>query len=358
VFHPLSRAAARAVHLQRERFMTQTTINPFISDLDQPKITSDKGRNEDLTDDRCQSVAICIPTRDRPAHLNELLMSISQIEVPPMANSRILIHVVDNHPLKTAQETVEKWQKKMPFSIFYAVEERPGVVHVRNKLLLMAQNNDYIVFVDDDEIVDKKWLIELLAAQKEFNADIVQGKMVLKYVNAPQWLQECKFFEMKRYEHGQKLPEAFTFNVMLSTKILKKFGIHFDERYNLSGSEDIQFFRRLSKKGAKIVYTDKAITYEKRFGDRITFKWYCKRAFRIGTTNVLVELDVDNPYKTYAKYIIYLFGRITQGVLSLAKFAVYGKNELVKAAIYFCLGAGNFYGLLGLSYKEYGRSYK
>lgn len=302
-------------------------------------------------------VAIAIATCGRPRSLGFLLESLSRLRLIRNPRTEVRVIVVDNHPQEEGRDIVAAWEGRLPFPITYQVERRRGIATARNRLVQLAAGCDFIAFIDDDETASTDWLDELLEARKQFNADIVQGATHSRYEDPPAWLKEGRFFEMRRFPHGQELDEAYTFNVLVSTKALMAIAGPFDERFNLSGGEDIFLFRQLRRRGARIVYSARALTEEIRPRSRTTLGWYCRRAYRIGNTNVLVDRHFRNAFAWLCKWIGYALGRFGQGSLLLIRGIVAGRATTVRALLSFCLGAGNISGLLNLKYYEYRRLY-
>ena len=135
-----------------------------------------------------ETVAICIATCGRPEGLDRLLASLAQLTLAKCPDVGVTVLVADNHPEKMGHDIAQAWEKKLPFPLEYDHEPRRGLAFVRNKLVAMGRPYDFLAFVDDDEIVRPDWLDELLDAQRNFQADVVQGFMIIRYENPPAWL--------------------------------------------------------------------------------------------------------------------------------------------------------------------------
>ena len=94
------------------------------------------------------TVVIC--TRDRPAELERCLRAVRQIEYPSFD-----VLVIDNAPIKTpAREAAERWAAR------YVVEPVRGVSRARNRGAFHS-SSDLIVYLDDDEVPEPRWLSAL-----------------------------------------------------------------------------------------------------------------------------------------------------------------------------------------------------
>lgn len=97
------------------------------------------------------TVAIC--TRNRARALERTLRSLAAAAVPPSLSWEVL--VVDN---SSADETPRVIANASDALLVRAVDERQiGLSHARNAAIREARG-DYIVWIDDDVLVDAQWL--------------------------------------------------------------------------------------------------------------------------------------------------------------------------------------------------------
>ena len=97
------------------------------------------------------TVAIC--TRNRSRALERTLRSLAAAAVPPSLSWEVL--VVDN---SSADETPRVIANASDALLVRAVDERQiGLSHARNAAIREARG-DYIVWIDDDVLVDAQWL--------------------------------------------------------------------------------------------------------------------------------------------------------------------------------------------------------
>jgi len=97
------------------------------------------------------TVAIC--TRDRADQLSRTLESLAALEVPAGLGWELLI--VDNGSTDHTRPTVASFEGRLPVRCI--VEPQPGLSHARNSAV-QAARGDYIVWTDDDVLVDAGWL--------------------------------------------------------------------------------------------------------------------------------------------------------------------------------------------------------
>lgn len=97
------------------------------------------------------SVVVC--TRNRPDKLVRCLQSLEMLDYPIFE-----IIVVDNAP---NDDVTYKLVNSMFPDVHYVREEVEGLSHARNKGLATAIG-EIVAFTDDDAIVDRNWLLEIL----------------------------------------------------------------------------------------------------------------------------------------------------------------------------------------------------
>src|ERR1700727_57388 len=206
-------------------------------------------------------VTICIPTFKRPTGLRALLLGINDLVRAEGVDFRAVI--VDNDARGSAQPVLNELSKELSYSAEYILEPKRGLSFVRNTALDNALEPDSIAFIDDDEVPDPGWLVELVRAQQFYGADAVRGAVVSRFAQSvPNWIAKGGFFERPRPATGTVLKEAATSNVLICTKVLRETGLRFDPQFSLSGSEDTDFFSQLDAAGALIIAANSAVVYE------------------------------------------------------------------------------------------------
>lgn len=131
------------------------------------------------------TVAIC--TRDRPESLRRTLTSLAQADAPGGASWEVL--VVDNGTSNDTATVVQSFQG-LPLRIIR--EARPGLARTRNAAVAGAKG-DYIVWTDDDCVVDPQWLAAYADAfRTRPNAALFGGPIIPHFEgHAPVWLRRA-----------------------------------------------------------------------------------------------------------------------------------------------------------------------
>ncbi|MBW4595701.1 MAG: glycosyltransferase [Brasilonema angustatum HA4187-MV1] len=216
------------------------------------------------------TVAIC--TKDRPENLARCLQSLLNLQT---SVSKLEILVIDNAP---SNERTQELVASLP-GIHYVIEPKPGLDFARNRALHSA-TGELLAFLDDDVVVDRKWLKGLMEAWAE-NCDAAAFTgLVLPYELATEaqilFEQRGGFrrgFEKIRY--GQVLAGnplhpcgAGIFgagcNMAFHREILLKLG-GFDEALDtgapLPGGGDLDIFYRIIRAGYPLVYEPQYLVF-------------------------------------------------------------------------------------------------
>lgn len=107
---------------------------------------------------RAPFVSVVIPTHNRPEPVTALVNSILASDYP---SDQYEIIVVDNAPNSDATEQIIDRRFGDIAQVRYIREDRAGASLARN-CGLAAARGDIVVFGDDDELVDRRWLTEMV----------------------------------------------------------------------------------------------------------------------------------------------------------------------------------------------------
>ena len=297
-------------------------------------------------------VAVCVATYARPDGLARLLDGLAALHT----DACVRVVVIDNDATGPSRAACEARAGHFALGLRYEVEARRGITYARNRSVEAAGADvDFIAMLDDDEVPDPGWLEALLRVQAKYDADIVAGP-VIPYFPAPpsDWVRDGRFFARPRYETGHTLPHAHTHNVLVRRGVFDTTG-RFDDRFALTGGEDLQFFRRAKAIGARIVWANDASVEEWIPASRANLGWLLRRAYRSGAT--LGQVDLDRPDALVARpsRVVRGLGRMVQGaLLTPVALVSHGRRvRLVRALQLIYRGAGMIAGVLGGRYEEY-----
>ena len=241
---------------------------------------------------------ICICTRNRKNNLSQILKSLSKLKLSSKISLKII--VVENK---------KKINKKNVFknkNIKFFTEKKIGISFARNRCLREAKNIKYnfLVFFDDDCIIDKNWLQENIKFIKKNKFDIITGPHIS--LNNP-YLNLIE----RKFNNGSNIRWASTNNVVIKNTVLEKEKIIFDEQIQKIGGEDQLFFLQLKKRGYKIGWNNFSKVYEKSSKKRITFLWFIKRSFGYGCSSYFIYKKIFSN-----NFLFYIFMKIFYDILT------------------------------------------
>lgn len=303
-------------------------------------------------------ISVCICTFRRPALLLALLDAVGRQQRAGLGDC-IEIVVVDNDPGHSANSVLTTWRGPPGFHLVFLHVPEPNISAARNAVTQKA-TGDWIVFVDDDETPGDDWLLNLVDAQRRFQADAVFGPVVPRYeTGTPDWIRTGRYFERRRFASGTAIDEADarTGNVLVKASRLKALKGPFEQAFGRTGGEDSVLFRDLLAMGCVFVWCDEASVWEVVPSDRANASWLLRRSFRVGQTWIRAEL-----YRLSASQ------KMMRGVVLGGRACVQLALSTVLALVYLPLGrsrsfhwiriaamqAGKIVGMTRFQYHEYG----
>ncbi|SNS58939.1 Glycosyltransferase, GT2 family [Ekhidna lutea] len=299
-------------------------------------------------------IAIGLGTKNRPKMLSQALQSLSKLMLPESATFHLI--VCDNDPSGSASNEVAKTKEVLPFPVTYLLEAKEGIVFMRNKILeeAIALNAEYLAFYDDDEAVDPLWLGELFKTLNKYKANVVQGHVKQKFDDLKVDELIVKFFPGSfDRQTGDELNEAFTNNVLIDLSLVKKFGLKFNERFNLTGGSDSYFFLQLKMVGAKLVFCKDAIVTERIPETRSNLGWIYSRYYRNGYTSHLIKVERFGKIKAWIKSARIISKVIRSCVLKTKLDSGINSEQEMKEKIKCLRAKGMLHAMIGKSHLEY-----
>jgi glycosyltransferase involved in cell wall biosynthesis len=300
-------------------------------------------------------VAICVPTYQRPLGLERLLRALGAQEFAGEAPC-VSVVVVDNDPEGSAREVCEQAANWLDYPLRYVIEKRRGIPHVRNAALEIAMGfADFVAFTDDDMEPTPRWIAELLRVQARFQAEVVAGPCVPRFLEPPPaWVVEGGFHDRPRRRSGTLVDHAATGNALIRCRTLHAMERLFDERLGLQGAEDTEFFRRVSRAGHRMVWADEALVYECIPPSRTSVRWLVQRDYRTANARGGVELRRLED-RTRSRVLVDGVRCLVKGGVQLILALATGRGpaERVHALLLLASGAGWLSGAIGLRYQAY-----
>ena len=234
--------------------------------------------------------SLIIPVYNRPDEVDELLMSLSQMEYHDVYE---IVIIEDGSTIK-CQEVLEKYADKLNISYYFKPNSGPG--DSRNFGMEKARGNYFIIF-DSDCIIPANYLIEVENALKETYVDCFGGPD--KALDSFSDIQKAINFAMTSFlttggirggseKIGKFQPRSF--NMGLSRRafeVSKGFG-------NIHPGEDPDLSIRLWELGFKTRLIPQAYVYHKR---RIDWQKFAIQVNKFGKARPIL----NSWYPKYSK---------------------------------------------------------
>ena len=234
--------------------------------------------------------SLIIPVYNRPDEVDELLMSLSQMEYHDVYE---IVIIEDGSTIK-CQEVLEKYADKLNISYYFKPNSGPG--DSRNFGMEKARGNYFIIF-DSDCIIPANYLIEVENALKETYVDCFGGPD--KALDSFSDIQKAINFAMTSFlttggiRGGSEKIDKFqprSFNMGLSRRafeVSKGFG-------NIHPGEDPDLSIRLWELGFETRLIPQAYVYHKR---RIDWEKFAIQVNKFGKARPIL----NSWYPKYSK---------------------------------------------------------
>ncbi|MCH9808847.1 MAG: glycosyltransferase family 2 protein [Alphaproteobacteria bacterium] len=187
-----------------------------------------------------KTIALLICTRDRLPLLADCLSSLVNLDVPEGVQT--VICVADNNGV--AQETaIRDMAREAGLEIAYGHQGKRGYASARNCALQLAidADADLAIFFDDDSLADPGLAVEHLRAINRYRADAILGRIEGM---------------SQQPREGRRVTKAGTGNVSVRRWLFdpapEGLALRFDERLDLLGQEDWEFFKDVVRHGGEI----------------------------------------------------------------------------------------------------------
>lgn len=297
-------------------------------------------------------VSICICTYRRPEGLRTLLQSLNEL-VPATPSFEII--VVDNDASRSGERALTNY-RFATIQPSYLVEPVKNIARARNRAIAAARA-DLVAFIDDDEIAEPRWLLELHNVLVNHDADAVFGPVMHRFTSPPpRWLRDLEFWHFQVPKTGQDISrrQLRSGNVLFRKCLTRELTHLFDEDLGLSGGEDTDFFTRMGKVGGKQVAAQAAIVHETVPAERMALRWLARRYYRNGIETLrtwvregeATRLRPVNFLREIAKVILH-------SLIALVCFP-FSMTKSVKNLLRAAYGCGICAGRLGFRFYEYG----
>jgi len=270
----------------------------------------------------------------------------------------IMVFVADNDPDRhQALDVSNELALSFPWPLSCTIIEERGISSARNAILDEARRCgvDFIAMLDDDEVADPTWLSELLDCQHRFDADVVGGRVLFDFEVQPSTsVRNSGIFDVPPWKEGPAPLLYAAGNLLIKTQALSRARWpRFDLSFGLTGGEDGEFLRRMSKENVRFGWSPTAIVRESVPKTRSNGAWVLHRSWRKGNINMRIERFHGGrlgPVISLSKAIIWL----VSAPITVLLLAVPSRRLWIAGK--WSQSMGKIAALLGRNYPAYGIS--
>lgn len=294
-------------------------------------------------------LAVCICTYNRDMLLSQLLHSLAAIDWRLGNLAEVVLVVVNNKPNPDTRHICEGLSASLPVYLNYAEEPERGISSARNRAVAEALSlgADLIAFLDDDDMPDPDWLVELLIVHDQTKADIVAGNH--RFTDPPPWSdglddRRSRKSDSKSVGSAQIPRGARTSNVLIGRAILEKMshdGGPFRLEFSASGGEDKDFFLRAAQAGALFAFAEESVVNVYHEAVRFTSRGVFARGLKAGCS----KMNITHAHGRHNECMVLFVRSLGKFLHSLLSFplALSSKRKRLRCLYRMGRAAGSVY---------------
>lgn len=266
------------------------------------------------TYNRCRNLPACIACLDRQQQVDSLDWEIV---------------IVDNNSSDETKTTVEHLKTDCRFPIRYLFEPRQGLSFARNRGIDDTTGR-YLIFIDDDILVDECWLSAIYETFVDFDCDAVGGRILVDSPESlPDWIQPEMYGFLGHRDFGDQVFEMngvdefpFGGNMALHRRAIERAG-KFNtgmgrkgdgsRRDELFKGEETDYFHRLAQAGGTMYYNPRASVRHRILPYQLKKRFFRTIHFNAGYQKAAFD-DKSYP-RTVAGVPLFLLGQFGRSIM-------------------------------------------
>ena len=243
---------------------------------------------------------VVIPTYNRAALLPRTLESLLAAERP--AHLSVDVTVVDNRSTDHTRSVIELFRPRFGTALHYVYEQNPGRSHALNAGIA-ASRGDLVGMIDDDEEVDRHWLLPIADAFADPQTDFIGGPYLPRWGGErPAWVGSGYGAVIGWAECGPDIQQfgpgcnamLMGGNAVIRRSVLARVGPYSVDLGRTPGGrllscEDEDMFARLLAIGARGYYRPDLIIHHYVPPERLTKRYFRRWCFWRGVSQGVLD---------------------------------------------------------------------
>lgn len=208
-----------------------------------------------------KKLGILITTHNSQNFIEKLIEDLYSL--PGFDNEEINVYVYDDASSDSTIEILQNLTIKYKFS-FFLNQKNLGILHARNKLIDVAEE-EYIMFIDDDDFISKESLLEFKKDFNKYDVMILKRKFVFKDITIihNDWYKSRrnKIESFFTYTHG-----FFLTGIFIKKNIYKNKNVFFfnEPEMKINYFEDVPLYMMMIYLSSNPIILDSFYLYNKQ----------------------------------------------------------------------------------------------
>jgi len=252
------------------------------------------------------------------------------------------ILIIDNNSTDRTADVVASLAKDSRVPIHYVIEKQRGIPYARNRAIDESLHNEFLAFIDSDELPESRWLESAYRGLDSYKADCVGGEIRLNLPERPRWLSDSLLPFLGMADHGvmplrviDRSTPVWSGNVAYRTALFAD-GLRFDTRYNrkgagIGGGSDGIMFRELLERKCHIRYEPEMCITHFIPDSKLRRMYFLKLHFTAGKKAGMYEMDWDGAILFGAPRFMY--SQLIKKVFLVLKLLLTRNSEYLREAM-------------------------
>ena len=318
-----------------------------------------------------EKICVGVATRKRPEMFAGLLDSLVNLNRPDGALLQFVF--IENDEVLHIGEVVKDFAGKIDQeeTAYVDIEPRLGIPIVRNRILVTALNmqSDYLASIDDDEIADADWLVQLYSEIKTRELDMVGGltrmeefddsnlkmfqKLVYRDLRVRREKEERSSID--RHASGRDgTIKISTCNMLCRLDFIRRNQIRFDETLRFSHGEDHDFYMQV-KEGGATGYAPHALVHDIVHVSRLSlrFQFNLSRNVARASYNIRYAQNKRRANRAWVRSSCFVLGKMVLGCSRLLFSCFNRGRSFVRGLKGIAAAIGRLEAMLGMQDVHY-----